>query len=134
MRANLAEREELFGQLVPWDHANYGMDEPWFRCHPYEQQAVPSKEVTFDLVATNHSAAPRRVACRTVLPRAWTPAGAQGAGGEWVRADVAAKAEGRVRLSFRVPDETPGGRHVIPVDVVYGNRDLPQFTEGIVVI
>jgi hypothetical protein len=76
--------------------------------------------VTFDLVVTNHTSAPRRVACRTVLPRAWTPA--------------FAKAEGRVRLSFRVPDEAPSGRHVIPVDVVYGDRDLPQFAEAIVAI
>ena len=131
MRANLAERERLFGQLVPWDHANYGTDEPWVRCHPYEQQAAPGKEVTFDVVVTNHSASSRTVACRTAPPRAWLPAGAPG---DWVRGEVPAKAEGRVRLSLGIPESSPSGRYVIPVDVVYGDRDLPQFTECVLVI
>jgi large subunit ribosomal protein L21 len=50
MRANLAEREKLFGELVPWDHANHGMDEPWVRCHPYEQKAAAGDKVEFDQV------------------------------------------------------------------------------------
>ena len=24
----------------PWDHANYGMDEHWVRCYPYEQEVA----------------------------------------------------------------------------------------------
>jgi hypothetical protein len=52
----------------------------------------------------------------------------------WVRGQAPAKSEGRVRLSLRVPGQCPHGRWVIPVDLVYGGRDLPQFTEGILVI
>ena len=71
MRANLAQREKLFGELVPWDHANYGMDEPWVRCHPYEQRAAAGGDVAVDVVITNHSAVPQTAACRVVLPRGW---------------------------------------------------------------
>jgi len=39
MRQTLDEREKRFGALVPWDHANYGLDESWVRCFPYTQQA-----------------------------------------------------------------------------------------------
>jgi glyoxylase-like metal-dependent hydrolase (beta-lactamase superfamily II) len=136
MRDNLAERERLFGQLVTWDHANYGMDEPWVRCHPYEQQAAPGKEAGIDVVVTNHSATSRAVACRAVVPRAWAPArpGEPGGVGDWVRGELPAKTEGRLRLPLRVADSAQRGRHVIAVDVVYGDRDLPQFTEAIIVV
>jgi len=140
MRANLADRERLFGQLVPWDHANFGLDEPWVRCHPYEQQAAPGKEAKIDVVVTNHSASSRGAACRAVLPRAWASAGEPGGrpaalrSAGWVRGEVPAKAEGRVRLALAVPESSPSGRHVIPVDVVFGDRDLPQITEAIIVI
>jgi len=50
------------------------------------------------------------------------------------RGQVPAKAEGRVRLAFRVPLKTEPGRYVIPVDVVFGERDLPQFTEAVIVV
>ena len=131
MRANLAEREGLYGQLVPWDHANYGMDEPWVRCHPYEQRAKPGGKVTFRVVVTNHSAEPRKAACRAVLPRAW---GDGERVTEWSRTAIPAKTEGELPLSLPIPADVPPGRYVIPVDVQYGDRGLPQFTEAIVVV
>ena len=129
MRANLAEREQLFGRLVPWDHANYGMDEPWVRCYPYEQRARPGDEVSFRVVLTNHSSEPRQAVCRAVVPRAFN-----GAASGWTSAEVAAKAEGEVPLSLRLPPDVPPGRYVIPVDVRYGKWTLPQFTEAVVVV
>ena len=41
MLDTLAEREESYTALFPWDHANYGMDEHWVRCYPYEQEVAP---------------------------------------------------------------------------------------------
>ena len=130
MRANLAEREKLYGRLFPWDHANYGMDEPWVRCFPYEQQAAPGGKLTIDVFVTNHSAEPRTAACRAVLPRAWTGATST----EWKNTSIPAKTEAAVRLVCQLPAAIPNGRYVIPVDVRYGEWDLPQFKEAIVVI
>jgi len=143
MRANLAEREKLYGRLVPWDHANYGMDASWVRCDPYEQEAAAGAKVTFDVVVTNHSAAPRRAACRAVLPRGWAsrPQAAslvegtdRGGVTEWASTSVPAKREAGVELSFRVPAAAKPGRHVIPVDLRYNDWDLPQWAEAIVVV
>jgi glyoxylase-like metal-dependent hydrolase (beta-lactamase superfamily II) len=143
MRANLAEREELYGQLVPWDHANYGMDEPWVRCQPYEQKASPGGKAAFDVVVMNHSAVARLAACRALLPRAWDRAFSRRSAAaasqpapatDWASVAVPAKTEGRARLSFGVPRGAKRGRYVIPVDVRYGDWTLPQFTEGIVVL
>lgn len=142
MRANLAEREKLFTQIVPWDHANYGMDEPWARAHPYEQEADPGAEVRLDLVVTNHSAEPRIAACRPVLPRAWGARPRAGMGrtprpdvtAGWGSVEAAPRADGRVPLRFRVPADAKPGRYVIPIDLLYGDRPLPEFTEAIVVV
>ncbi len=137
MRANLAARERSFGQIVPWDNVNYGLDEPWVRCDPYEQKAVAGKLVRLDLVVTNHSTEPRRVACRAVLPRAWgaaPPTPLPTAAPGWTTAEVASKRDGRLRLSLRVPVGVEPGRYVVPIDVQYGQHVLPQFTEAIVVV
>ena len=140
MRANLAEREELFGRLVPWEHANYGMDEPWVRCFPYEQKAVPGGEVNLGVVVTNHSAESRLAACRPVLPRSWVGAVAEDSSmgqadvADWPSAEVPAKSERQVPLVFRVPPNAKPGRYVIPVDLSYGERMLPQFQEAVVVV
>jgi glyoxylase-like metal-dependent hydrolase (beta-lactamase superfamily II) len=128
MRDNLAQREKLYGELVPWDHANYGMDEPWVRCFPYEQSAEPGKTVECEVVVTNHSSETREAACRAVVPRGWT------APSEWTKIEVPAKTEGTLRLSLRVAPDAPPGRRVIPVDVRYGPWTLPQYTEAIVVV
>lgn len=140
MRANLAERERLYGQLVPWDNVNYGLDEPWARCYPYEQKVSAGSQVTVELVVTNHSAASRKAACRAVLPRAWGTAvpAAMGVAGPtgpgWTITEVASKADGRLRLSFPVPPDVRPGRYVVPIDLCFEDRPLPQFTEAIVVV
>ncbi len=129
MRANLAQRETLFGELFAWDHPNYGMDEPWVRCYPYEQKGKPGAVAALGVVVTNHSAVSRTMGCRAVLPRAWR----RGDDG-WTTANVAAKRDGSVVLKVLVPADAAAGRYVIPIDVLYDEWDLPQFTEAIVVV
>ncbi len=142
MRANLAEREKLYGQLVPWEHANFGMDEPWVRCHPYEQKGRAGGRVAFRVVVTNHAPEARNAACRAVLPRAWRvaqppspvaqPLSAVDSG--WTKATVPAKSEATIQLTFPIPPTAKPGRYVVAVDVRFGNWDLPQFTEAIIVL
>lgn len=133
MRANLAERERLFGDLVPWDHANYGMDESWVRSHPYEQRVGRGRVVRVDVVFTNHSPAPKRAGSRLVVPRAWRESTAT-ASLPWRETTVAGKSEGSVSLTCAVPQNAGAGRYVIPVDVRYDARALPVWTETIVVV
>jgi glyoxylase-like metal-dependent hydrolase (beta-lactamase superfamily II) len=129
MRRNLAQRVQLFGQLFPWDHANYGIDEAWVRCHPYEQQAKPGGELKFSVVVTNHSSQVRKAACRAVLPRVW-----HGGTTAWSSTEIPGKQDGQVRLSLSIPADAKPGRYVIPVDLHYLDRVVPQFTEAIVVV
>ncbi|NQU21265.1 MAG: MBL fold metallo-hydrolase [Candidatus Nealsonbacteria bacterium] len=127
MRKNLDRREKLLGELVPWDHANYGTDASWVRCHPYTQQVRPGERVRLGVVVTNHSTKPNTVRCRAVLPKALGPARTS-----WSKLDVPAKAEKPLPIEFDIPMGVPSGRYVVPIDVQYGQRNLPQFTEAIV--
>jgi hypothetical protein len=136
---NLAEREKLFGELVPWDNVNYGMDEPWVRCFPYEQKGRSGQKVTVEVVVTNHSSLLQKVSCRLILPGAlngkgtipvWTKADLN----DWSSIKIPAMSDGRIRLSFTIPAGVKSGRYVIPVDLQYSHWNLPQFTEAIVEI
>jgi glyoxylase-like metal-dependent hydrolase (beta-lactamase superfamily II) len=129
MRANLAEREKLYKELLPWDHPNYGMDESWMRCHPYEQKVKAGETASLRVVVTNHSSASRTAACRAVLPRAMG-----GAAMDWIGCEVAPKAESLVELSLKVPSDIRPGRYVVAVDLRYHTWDLPQITEAILVM
>jgi glyoxylase-like metal-dependent hydrolase (beta-lactamase superfamily II) len=129
MRENLAERERLFGELLPWDHANYGMDNSWVRCSPYEQPSAPGQTAAIDVVFTNHSARPRRAACRAIMPPSWDAPATP-----WVQVDIQPRQEASVRIEFPIPRHTASGRHVIPIDVRCAGRNLPQFAEALLVM
>lgn len=129
MRETLGAREKLFGALVPWDHANYATDDWWVRAMPYEQKASPGARAALSVVVTNHSGAARKASVRAVLPRAWG-----GGATDWTAAEVPAKTEAALRLDFAVPRGVPPGRHVLTIDVAYGDWDLPQFAEAVVVV
>lgn len=137
MRAGLAEREKLFGQLVPWDHANYGLDGLWVRCDPYEQAVESGTGISIDVVITNHSARQQSAACRAILPGGWDSGAtdprwpSDSGSGAWANVAIPPKTDGRVRLAFTVPASTRPGRYVVPVDLRYGARALPQFSETI---
>jgi glyoxylase-like metal-dependent hydrolase (beta-lactamase superfamily II) len=125
MRANLAERERLYGELLPWGHPNYGLDEHWVRCYPYEQQVARGERAALEVVFTNHSAEEREAVCRPVLPAEWgVQPGPQGA-------RIASKAEQGITFAFEVPRDAEPGRWVVPVEVTYDGRRLGQFREAI---
>ena len=125
MRENLERRETLFGQLVPWDHANFGLDPTWVRALPYLQTVQAGTEVSVQAVVTNHAAQPRRAGCRACLPR--TLGGLQTS---WQQTEIAAKSEAALNLRWTVPADAAPGRHVVPIDVEFADRQLPGFAEA----
>jgi hypothetical protein len=44
------------------------------------------------------------------------------------------KTDGRLELTLRIPKNVQTGRYVVPVDLRFGSRSLPQFTEAILAI
>jgi len=127
MQRNLARRFGEYGRLIAWDDPNYGIDGSWVRCAPYEQRLDPRRRAHLDVVITNHSSAARRAHCAAVFPRTWHIRD-EAVGGSVIRAGK----DGSIPLSWVVPNDGLKGRFVVPVDVTYGDRFLPQVTEAIV--
>ena len=127
VHANLSKREKQYRELLAWDNPNYGIDEHWIRCFPYEQHVTAGSTVRLQVVITNHSTEPRCATCRAVFPDAWGPVAA-----DFARIIVPPKREGAVSLRWRVPRNVQQGRYVVPVDVIYGDRFLPQIAEAII--
>lgn len=127
MRTNLAKREDTFGKLFPWDHPNYGMDDLWVRCAPYEQHLAPGAVAWLDVLVTNHSAVSHVATVRAALPRAW--------GGGYTPetlTDIPPKTVARLPLRFTVPADAAPGRYAIPVDIRYDELTLPQINEALI--
>lgn len=129
MLDTLAEREKCYTDLFPWDHANYGMDDQWVRCKPYEQDVNPGETVSLHVEITNHSNEPRTAIAKPILPSSWgidiDPRGTT----------IPAKSDGQIQFSLAIPSDChDSGRVVVPIDITYQDRPLGQFREAIFVL
>ena len=129
MLDTLAEREKCYTELFPWDHANYGMDEHWVRCYPYEQEVTPGGTVQLRVEVTNHSDEPRTATAQPILPASW---GMEIASRETT---IPPRTDGHIDFSIPIPQSCEAlGRIVIPVDITYNGQPLGQFREAIFVL
>lgn len=129
MLDTLAEREKCYTELFPWDHANYGMDEHWVRCYPYEQEGTPGGTAQLRVEVTNHSDEPRTATAQPILPASW---GMEIASRETT---IPPRTDGHIDFSIPIPQSCEAlGRIVIPVDITYNGQPLGQFREAIFVL
>ena len=130
MLGTLAEREKCYTELFPWDHANYGMDEHWVRCYPYEQEIARGETAQLRVEITNHSSEPRIAVAQPILPSEWnmelSPA----------ETTIPARSDGHIDFSVPIPmhPDALGKRIVVPVDITYDAHPLGQFREAIFVL
>lgn len=127
MRKNLEKREHEFGELLAWDDPNYGIDEHWIRCFPYEQHVLCGSDVIVQVVFTNHSSELREAFCRAVLPKSWRLGATK-----FYASTIQPRQEGSVPISFEIPENVTPRRYVVPIDVRYAGRFLPQVAEAII--
>ena len=130
MLDTLAEREECYTELFPWDHANYGMDEHWVRCYPYEQEVAFGETAQLRVEITNHSSEPRTAIAQPILPNGWNVELAP------AETTISARSEGHIDFSVPIPRhrDALGKRIVVPVDIIYDGCPLGQFREAIFVL
>ena len=155
MLDTLAEREKIYTALFPWDHANYGMDEHWVRCYPYEQEIALGETAQLRVEITNHSSEPRAAIAQPILPPSWNVEI------DPVETTIPPKADGHIDFSIPIPQQSSRhappcrqrskhaptspqrnkhappcrlGRIVVPVDITYNARPLGQFREAIFVL
>ncbi len=124
----LAEREKCYGDLFPWDHANYGMDDQWIRCCPYEQDVAPGENASLQVEITNHSLAPRTAITKPILLESW------GIEIDTAETTIPPKADGHIQFSIPIPQHCDViERVIIPVEITYNDKPLGQFREAIFV-
>ena len=129
MLDTLAEREKCYGDLFPWDHANYGMDDQWIRCCPYEQDIAPGENASLQVEITNHSLAPRTAIAQPILPESW------GIEIDTAETTIPPKSDGHIQFSIPIPRHCDViERVVIPVEITYNDKSLGQFREAIFVL
>ena len=130
MLANWTERAWLYGELFPWDDPNFGMDESWVYCHPYEQHVSPGCNVEIEVVVTNHSHERREASAKAASPvfRELVPETNP------YRAIIPPKQVARLPIRLSIPSDTAPGRCVVPIDVSFGGVSLPRMTEAVVVV
>ena len=129
MLDTLAEREKCYTAIFPWDHANYGMDEHWVRCYPYEQEVTLGDKAQLRVEITNHSPEPRTATAQPILPSSWdvdiAPA----------ETTIPPKTDGHIDFSIPIPQSCETlGRIVVPMEITYNARPLGQFREAILVL
>jgi len=122
----LQQRVELFRQLFPWVHPNYGLDHQWVRCYPYAQIAYAGKEVYFKVRVLNHSDVSHTASASLRLPASWTPIVGNG------KKQVEPEQEQEILLSARIPATAEQKRYIIGFVVTYDEQCLGEIAEGIV--
>ena len=129
MLDTLSEREKCYTDLFPWDHANYGMDDQWVRCNPYEQEVIRGETVQLGVEITNHSNQPRKANVRPILPSNWKE------DIDPIETTIHPKSTGNIQFSIQIPQHCDKiGRIVIPVEIIYNDMSLGQFREAIFVL
>lgn len=140
MLDTLTEREKCYTDLFPWDHANYGMDDQWARCYPYEQEVAPGETAQLNVEITNHSLESCTAIAQPILPEAW------GIEVDSAETTIPPKADGHIQFSIPIPLHS--SRHaptccqesevlervVVPINLTYNACLLGQFREAIFVL
>ncbi len=124
--ASLRRREELYGRLLPYDNANFGLDPYWIRAYPYRQQALAGARIEVDVCVMNHGATARQARASLNLPEGWTPAASSG------EQRIPARTEARIRLSAIAP-KAPARRHqVLGISAAIDGKPVGEFAETII--
>lgn len=140
MLDTLAEREKCYTELFPWDHANYGMDEHWVRCYPYEQEVALGETAQLRVELTNHSREPRTATAQPILPASWDMEIAP------AETTIPSRTDGYIDFSIPIPPHSSrhaptcrqesevSKRVVIPINLTYNGCPLGEFREAIFVL
>ncbi|MBG90126.1 MAG: hypothetical protein CMO80_24955 [Verrucomicrobiales bacterium] len=121
-------RRYMLSDLVPWDNANYGIDEQWAWFYPYGVETKGGKRIPFKFRFYNHSPKARDFSFKLNLPE----------GFKLIRGKqkVNLKGGGKTELPFvvEVAGNVKPGNYIITSDVSSKDIDLREWSEAIVTV
>jgi glyoxylase-like metal-dependent hydrolase (beta-lactamase superfamily II) len=119
------KRDPLFRDLFPWDDPDYGLDEQWARFYPYTNQTQSGQPFELRVIVLNHSAQRHEYRITPHAPAGWS----------LPTAPLKLSAGPREQRSVRIPITPKPGAHglsVVTADVAFGDWDLREWTEALV--
>lgn len=135
----LAERESIYGDLLPWPHPNFGTDLHWVRTYPYQQEVARGATFAVDIQFTNHGPAPKSARAEPVLPHDWEWDKQRSPAQVTVPAQTDGSVEGfcvnpdkSVRLWISIPEDARQGCCVVPIRIHWGDLYLGQAVHALV--
>ena len=127
MAENFERRQALVAELVPWDDANYGVDEQWARFYPYGSEAEAGRTFKVQFIVTNHANEKRPYHVTPRLPMGWK---IDTTAAEMV---VDARREGTATFAITPPAGWRGLAVIAAdVDVDHGRWELREWSEAMV--
>ncbi len=126
MRKTLLERKALLAELLPWDDANYGIDERWARILPYAQTARPGETLEMQIRILNHSDRTHEYALALHVPDRYRTEP------EDARLTIKPRQEESLTLRIMVPPTASEGFCVVTADMAFDKWDLRHWCEALI--
>ncbi len=125
MIANLKQRTRLLRDVVPWDDANFGVDEQWARFYPYGIEASAGQRLELKVVICNHSPSRQTFQITPHAPAGWKLPGTP------LRCSVGPRQEGSVSVPVVLPNDARA-TGIITADIAFDKWVLWDWTEAVV--
>jgi len=126
LQESFARRQGRLQDLVPWDDADFGIDEQWARIYPYGQEVQPERWTPLAVKLLNHANTPNTFVVTMHSPTGFEiephKASVTAAPGQEVEAPFRIRALGRPARAIQV----------VTADVQVGPWDLRQWCEGLI--
>jgi glyoxylase-like metal-dependent hydrolase (beta-lactamase superfamily II) len=128
MQRACRERIDLLRDLFPWDDPNFGLDEGWARCHPYETVWHPGQTARLAVRLWNHSPRSQLFEIRPYPPAGWKVV-------RYKRTlRLKAQEEGELEMILKSDGATETGVHILVADVRFGESIFPRWVEGLILV
>lgn len=128
LRQAYLHRLELLRAVLPWDDVNFGLDEGWARCYPYEVHVQPGEPVKIAVRILNHSDRTRIYHIRPHPPGGWQTL-------DYERSKpVGPRQEADLEIRLAPLAARPPPVSVLTVDVGSQDFECPRWAEALLLV
>ncbi len=129
MEQTLKKRETLLAELSPWEDINYMIDEQWARIYPYGYAVEQGGEHTFSVIIRNYQ---HENCTYRVEPDVSDPSKGLSVSPAYREITLPAGKEDTVNFTLSALPETDTALYVITADIVFHDRHLHRWCEGLI--
>lgn len=126
LKKTYRQRLELLRELFPWDDPNFGLDEGWARCYPYEVRVRHGQSAEIAVRLLNHSAQSRIFSIQFHPPIGWRVMRNKRS----IR--LRPREEGDLIIGMIPTAHVRTGTHILTADVMMDGFSFPRWVEGII--